>query len=925
MSLDQLIDTVAVSFRENPTPGEADIELRLVAIGTALGADKAVIDAARRELHARFQVRMDKGLTLESGEHHPWLAGRRANIDWYYWPRFRTHLTVEGWPGPVVATLDQATDDIFDLMGDPMQDGKWRRRGLVMGDVQSGKTATYTALICKAADAGYRLVILLTGMLENVRRQTQKRLDEGFVGLDSGDWLVRGRAQRTALVGVGTINQGRQAIVFTSRKDDFKAALVNALNLSLAAVNEPVLVVCKKNARILNNLTAWLRAKNPTADGKIEHPLLLIDDEADNASINTKQNSGDVTAINQGIRGLLDLFRRSSYCGFTATPFANIFIEPDTVDGMLGDDLFPANFIHVLEPPTNYMGMSRLFAGTDGESPDPEADSEAARTLRLIEDADTWLPVDHKKDDQVDDLSDSLLEAFRTFLVGCAIRDLRVADGDTGRGGGIHRSMLVNVSRFTAVQDEVADLLRVTLDRIRTEVRLYGALEPRRAAAASTEIAFLEETWKREFSFTEKQWSRVLHALYQAIGPVEIRSVNQRTGAASLDYSAISEPPGLRVVAVGGQSLSRGLTLEGLQVSYFLRNSRAYDTLMQMARWFGYRDGYRDLCRVWLTEEAEAWYRHVTLATQELRRDFLRMWRMSATPRDFGLRVRRHPDSLLITARNKMTSGRDITMVEREVSLDGRFVETTRLWAAERRIRGNLERVTAFLTSLARPPMDSPHRGAFLWPAVDGRRVADLLRNFEVHYQNHDYQGDSLARLVEAAVEDGDSRFAEWTVALMTSGEGKSLALPSPIGRVSTQKRKVRENHEQGSILVSGRSARVGGRRDVRHGLAVDQWNAILARHDGKAGDVPEDECRVEMEAPLLVVYLLRGVTKGHDGQSEQSFRSDDLVIPALALHFPGQKQIGKERVVYYRLNRVAQKELEFEQDDDEAEDDDLD
>jgi len=440
MSIDQLIDTVAVSFRQNPTPTEAEIEVRLAAIGSALGADATVINAARRELHARFQVRMDKGLTLEGSEHRPWLAGRRASIDWYYWPRFRTHLTADGWPAPVVATLDQATDDIFDLMGDPASEGEWRRRGLVMGDVQSGKTATYTAMICKAADAGYRLVILLTGMLENVRRQTQKRLDEGFVGLDSGDWLVRGRAQRTALVGVGTINQGRQAIVFTSRKDDFKAALVNALNLSLAAVNEPVLVVCKKNSRILNNLTAWLRAKNPTPDGKIEHPLLLIDDEADNASINTRHNSGDVTAINQGIRSLLRLFRRSSYCGFTATPFANIFIEPDTVDAMIGDDLFPADFIHVLEPPTNYMGMSRLFSGTDGERPDPLADSEAATVLRTIDDADTWLPVDHKKEDLADDLSDSLLEAFRTFLVGCAVRDLRAADGDTGRGGGIHRS-----------------------------------------------------------------------------------------------------------------------------------------------------------------------------------------------------------------------------------------------------------------------------------------------------------------------------------------------------------------------------------------------------------------------------------------------------------------------------------------------------
>jgi len=398
--------------------------------------------------------------------------------------------------------------------------------------------------------------------------------------------------------------------------------------------------------------------------------------------------------------------------------------------------------------------------------------------------------------------------------------------------------------------------------------------------------------------------------------------VNQRTGAASLDYSAVTTPPGLRVVAVGGQSLSRGLTLEGLQVSYFLRNSRAYDTLMQMARWFGYRNGYGDLCRVWLTEEAEAWYRHVTLATQELRRDFLRMWRMKATPRDFGLRVRRHPDSLLITARNKMSSGMDMQMVEREVSLDGRLVETSRLWAAERRIRGNFDRVEAFLKSLGNPT-ESPHGGAFLWRSVEGQAVADLLRTFEVHYQNHDYQGDSLAGLVEAAVEDGDTRFAHWTVALMAAGEGDPIQLPPPIGGLKSQKRQVRENN--GSILISGRSARVGGRRDVRHGLTVEQWAAILARYDGKSGDVPEDECRMELTGPLLVVYLLRGVLKERDGQPARPFGGDDLVIPALTLHFPGREQVGQERVVLYRLNRVAQRELDFEQDDDEADDDDLD
>ena len=153
-----------------------------------------------------------------------------------------------------------------------------------------------------------------------------------------------------------------------------------------------------------------------------------------------------------------------------------------------------------------------------------------------------------------------------------------------------------------------------------------------------------------------------------------MQAVNQGTGAASLDYSIADKPPGVRVIAVGGNSLSRGLTLEGLTTSYFLRNAKAYDTLLQMGRWFGYRDGFADVCRLWLTDEADGWYQHVTEATAELKRDFARMKRRKATPREFGLRVRTHPDTLIITARNKMATGMDV-VGERDISLMGRMIE----------------------------------------------------------------------------------------------------------------------------------------------------------------------------------------------------------------------------------------------------------
>ena len=316
--------------------------------------------------------------------------------------------------------------------------------------------------------------------------------------------------------------------------------------------------------------------------------------------------------------------------------------------------------------------MNDLFPPRDQ---DDEAESAGGGvpqddSLRTIPEDENWLPGGHKKDAEPGPLPDSLRCALRCFLLTCAIRDLQAADRAPGRGGGIHRSMLVNASRFTTVQNRIADLLHLELEEIRRAVRLHGALPPEEAARQSPEIAALAEVFTAEFRTCGQAWPGVLAALHDAIAPVHVQPVNQTTGARSLDYSVSDEPPGVRVIAVGGNSLSRGLTLEGLSTSYFLRNARAYDTLMQMGRWFGYREGYRQLCRLWLTEEAEGWYRHVTEATAELKRDFLRMKRRKATPREFGLRVRTDPDTLLITARNNLVSYRLNRVAQKELLPD---------------------------------------------------------------------------------------------------------------------------------------------------------------------------------------------------------------------------------------------------------------
>jgi hypothetical protein len=901
-----LANGVAGVLTLDPPPSEAAIDDALTRLASAFGAEALAADA-RRILHARFRITMDMGQTLKSEEvHEAWLARRRATIDPFYWERYREFLLREGWAPLVTSSLDRATNELVDLLGDPEKPAPWKRRGLVVGDVQSGKTATYAAVICKAADAGYRMVILLTGMLENVRRQTQERLDASFVGLDSRDYLAAGQHRKTRHIGVGLINPSRNGIVFTSRDYDFRKGTASSLNISLSSVKEPVLVVTKKNKAVLQRLAAWLRALNQDREGHIDLPMLLIDDEADNASINTRLNPSETTAINAAIRDLLKVFRRSSYIGFTATPYANIFIDPASTDDMLGDDLFPSDFIHVLEPPTNYIGMNRLFASID---PDEDRDDP---TLRTIDDEHLWLPPDHKNFTEVDALSSSLLTALRSFLLTTAIRDIRAKRGADGLIGGVHRSMLVNVSRFTAVQNTVAGLIHNALEVIKTGVRLYGRLPPEEAARSSPEIAALEKVFVEEFSTCGATWPEVLGALYEAIAPVFVQPVNQSTGAASLDYS--KEPAGLRVIAIGGNSLSRGLTLEGLSTSYFLRNSRTYDTLLQMGRWFGYRDGYSDLCRVWLTFEAEGWYRHVAEATAELKRDFARMLRRQATPREFGLRVRTHPDTLLITARNKMATGMDVASDTRDISLVGRMVESTRLYPDERRNRQNRELVESFCEQLAAThgnPLDSPHGGAALWKDVPATRIAPFLDGFLVHPLNHDFQGDSIAEFLRDLPEREDMEmFQNWSVAVVTTGKGDPVPVPAlPSVNITAMKRRVVEGKATGSLLISGKSSRVGSPRDVRHGLTLEEFHRVRTEI---GPDATGDAFRHAMSAPLLVIYLIQGLVREDPKikTNDKPYRGG-LVLPALGAHFPGVSDPDEPlRLVRYRLNRIAQDEL---------------
>ena len=460
---------------------------------------------------------------------------------------------------------------------------------MVVGHVQSGKTANYTGLICKAADAGYKLIIVIAGIHNSLRNQTQQRIDEGFVGRDSAR-LARKKAAK--VIGVGKFGMTRVPLTVTTSVQDFNKAAAEVFGVELRSLTVPAVLVIKKNSSTLKNVIAWLKEHNAKGSSAlVDAPMLLIDDEADNASINVSRNPDEVSRINGQIRELLNLFQRKVYLGYTATPFANIFIDPDSDGEMLKADLFPRDFIVALDPPSNYLGATRIFG------PD-----RPVKILRDISDSEGRLPLKHKINFPVSLLPASLEKAVRCFVLARAVRLLRGQQGQ-------HNSMLVNASRFTTVQKQLRNVLHEFVTRIVARARFLGALS-QAEALADEEMSALHQVWSEEFSGVEFTWGEVQATLLEAAAPVRVEEINSKS-AGNLNYSD-HEEHGLNVVAVGGFSLSRGLTLEGLTVSYFLRNSVMYDTLLQMGRWFGYRPNYEDVCRIWMQPDAIGWYEHIT-------------------------------------------------------------------------------------------------------------------------------------------------------------------------------------------------------------------------------------------------------------------------------------------------------------------------
>lgn len=780
-------------------------DIRAVVLRTVvfLEADDVDVEAIVGHLETVFQTIIGQPRILQDGDtaYEPWLPKRKTEIDWRFWDRYHQYLLTEkAWPPSTLDRLDFTTDQVLNLLTNPHRKGAWDRRGMVVGHVQSGKTANYVGLISKAADAGYKVIVVLAGFHKSLRSQTQIRLEEGFLGYDrsAAHPSHPGVAKR---IGVGLINPAPRVDSITTRADDgdFKQSV--AKNFAINPGGHPLLFVIKKNGSVLRNLLNWVRfAANARDENGREYvrdvPLLVIDDEADQGSIDTRQQAlnadgtldpdHDPTVLNRSIRELLNTFEQSAYIGYTATPFANIYIHEQGATEREGEDLFPRSFIISLPTPSNYVGPAQVFGytGEDGESvaglPIVRRIGDAAGSDDPAE-RSGWMPPRHRIGHEPryggqDRVPPSLRIALETFVLTCAARIARGQERE-------HNSMLVHVTRFNAVQSRVAEQVQSELTHLQRTLR-YGDGD-----AEEPLLGRLRRLWEEDFvptthSIAERdpsylrfstEWATIEPHLDAAAASIQVRQINGHAGEV-LDYIQ-HEGQGLNVVAIGGDKLSRGLTLEGLNVSYFLRASRMYDTLMQMGRWFGYRPGYLDLCRLFTTSDLTEWYAHIADASEELRQDFDRMAASGGTPRDFGHRVLSHP-ALLVTSQVKMRSGTAI-----DVTFGGDIVETINFWRDRPRLQRNWNAGLRLLDQLekgdAKRDLDAyRQRGQILFRGATEDPILEFLSGYTEHEASRKVKSRLLSDYIR--MEAAQGRLTDWTV-LVAPGESARL---EPIGSV---------------------------------------------------------------------------------------------------------------------------------------------
>lgn len=863
---------------------------------------------------SQFNMKLTHGGTvLANPDVMRWFDAAKTDIDWHYWDAYKQFLQDDEHRGlNVIDDNEKIIDSILDLSGNPQEEGRWARKGLVMGNVQSGKTQNYLGLINKSMDAGYKVIIVLGGGMNDLRKQTQERVDEGVYGKKS-QHIIETNSERQGPYGVGNYRTKNVATA-TSTLSDFNITIARSLGISFENLKDPIIFTIKKHHKILANLHDWI-VENHSLDleegTKLDLPLLLIDDEADFASINTKKQKKEITSTNGGIRKILGLFNRSSYVAYTATPFANIFIDPDSTDEMFGDDLFPKDFMIRAPTPANYLGQNFYFDNQDLEKIEP---------VVIIEDNEDMIPLSHNSLHSIHALAPSLKDAVRAFVISCSLRDSREHVKE-------HKTMMINITHLNILQMQLLPLVEDYLKELKNSIDNIMGFSTAEQLENSSIKEFLE-TFNRAFDVQET-FEVVLGHIRKSIHKIKTLAINHQTKQV-LDYS-VHKKNGLSVIVIGGIKLSRGLTLSGLSVSYFTRNSKAYDTLMQMCRWFGYRDGYEDLCKVYLPDVSNAWYSFISEAISELYDELDDMFRLQKTPRDFGLKVREHPGSLVVSARTKMDTAQNSVI---SIDMWGSQARRFRYFADNKINLENLHSTEAFYEDLSKNNEEKilKDSNSMLFENVSYKNVIRYLQSMQL---KEDDIGDSA--LYNHLKTMKEKNFPEFKVLF------KSLKNPSKTPAWSEFKPEIKvletynfcgnhinlqnRNYKTDGQILSFPGQQAGTGTDEKFFISDESYKTIIENNPGAQNN--SFVRSPERDFPTLIVYMFSiAVVHPYSRQQwakEKDHLSVDIPFDAptigLKLQFPilennrnltpmQMKEINTKTKVAYQTNSVFRKLL---------------
>ncbi|MGE7593536.1 Z1 domain-containing protein [Peribacillus frigoritolerans] len=835
-----------------------------------------------KDFKMHFDVTHERGTLVNSAEQRKrdlewWTRDVKKDIDTYHWSRYKKYIS-QTLPYEVVKTIDDDTDVVMNNLANPHTESQFSRYGMVVGHVQSGKTGNYSALVSKAADAGYKFIVVIAGGLNNLRNQTQERLNESFIGREGTD-----------IVGVGNFansDRKRTPVSLTTKITDFNKSDATGAKqgLDLDMGDRPVILVIKKNTRTLSNVIDWL--KSHYQEEIKDHAMLLIDDESDYASINTKDEN-DPTSINKKIRELISLFRKSAYIAYTATPYANIFIDYKAETKELGKDLFPEDFIYALEAPTNYFGAAKIFL-------DP-----TKKHWVKVDDHLDIIPANHKKDLEIEELPESLEDAIRLFTLNVAIRHLRRQEDK-------HNSMMVHVTRFTKMHHKIYLKVSEYMEKLQQAVVVHGSLDS--SSNINKYIEDLKATFDKNYSALEFNWKTVLAKMTEVIELIDTREVH-KDKKQELIYP--KEKP-VHFIVVGGTSLARGYTLEGLSISYFLRTTVLYDTLMQMGRWFGYRTNFEDLCKIYMTETTFNSFTTIIEATLDLVDNLQKMSRLNLTPRDFGLAVQQHPDSgLQVTARNKLKQTKDIYF---EMKLDGHLKETSWIPANESETKHNIQAIEALVVKLGQTNSDK--KKPEIWKGINKDIVIDFLENFKFYAPESDEFGmysRMPVNFVKAYAKDINT---SWDIVLYKGNSQEDITINGrDFGKQQERQLDIKGDRYEfrNRQVSSGNAEEVTLSKDDIKDLNYRQKQKKEAKEKRKNGQIEEDKISKRLEEfsrrkaareklirPLLMLHLIDA--KLH--HVKHNIVEDNKKVAAFSISFPTSIESGN-RNVKLKVNKV--------------------